>query len=106
MLTEKTKPDIDTVATDLWKDNVGPESGITAVYRFPSDEEIRLIYLDSDALSRKGDIAISPFYFGANTAAGIPYRSAIALIRPEEKDQLQPPAGWGNWADAELVWEA
>lgn len=100
------KPDIATVAQRLWKDGIAAEPNIEAVYLFPSDTEIRLVYLDRTAMPSPNDKAITPFYFGANAANGAAYPSAIALIRPEEKDTLRPPRGWGDWSQAQLVWEA
>lgn len=106
MLTEVVKPDIRPVAQRLWQDGVEAEPAIRAAYLFPSDHEIRLVYLDPTTTPSRHGQPISPYYFGANTASGLPYPSAIALIRPEEKDALPPPDGWGTWAQAELVWEA
>lgn len=106
MLAETTKPDIRTAAKQLWENSVEAEPVTTAVYLFPDDNEIRLIYLDPTTASSRGEQIVRPYYFGINTASGLPYRSAIAVIRPEEKDTLQPPEGWGTWQQAELVWQA
>lgn len=101
-----TKPNIRTVAQRLWEDNVAAEPAIRAVYLFPSDEEVRLVHLDPTAAPSRDEQTFTPYYFGANAASGVPYPSAIALIRPEEKNVLLPPEGWGDWAQAEQVWEA
>lgn len=106
MLTETIKPDIRAVARQLWEDSVEAEPVTAAVYLFPSGDEIRLIYLDPTTASSRSEQIVRPFYFGINAAGGLPYRSAIAVIRPEEKDTLQPPEGWGAWEQAELVWQA
>lgn len=73
---------------------------IEAAYLFPSDTEIRLVYLDATARPSPDPQRFMPFYFGTDAESGIPYRSAVALIRPEEKNTLQPPDGWGTWSDA------
>lgn len=100
------KPDIGAVAQRLWRDGIAAEPNIQAVYLFPSDTEIRLVYLDPTAIPSQGEKTVTPFYFGPNAANGMAYPSAIALIRPDEKDTLRPPRGWGDWSQAQLVWEA
>lgn len=106
MLTETIKPDIRAAARQLWEDSIAAEPALVAVYLFPSDKEIRLVHLDPTAAPNRDSGMIRPYYFGTNAAHGLPYPSAIALIRPEEKDALQPPEDWGTWAQAELVWGA
>ena len=101
--------DMEAVARQMVKDNTDDDQHtIQAAYLFPSDtEEIRLIYVDSTAYpSRDDDHVVKPFYFGADAASGVPFRSAVALIRPDEKDALSPPAGWGKWSDALLLYKA
>jgi hypothetical protein len=105
MLKDLTKPNIRAVAQRLWEDGVAAEPAITAVYLFPSNEEIRLIYLDPTAPPSRNEQTIAPFYFGSNAASSLPYPSAIAVIRPQEKDTLGLPEGWGEWTQAERVWE-
>jgi hypothetical protein len=106
MLTQPRQQDIRTVARRLWEDGVEAEPAIQAAYLFPSPDEIRLVYLDPTTAPNRDSQTIRPYYFGANAASDLPYPSAIALIRPEEKDRLEPPDGWGTWAQAELVWES
>lgn len=73
---------------------------IDTAYLFPSDTEIRLVYIDTTARPSPDPQRIVPFYFGADAEGGVPYPSAVALVRPEEKNTLQPPDGWGTWNDA------
>ncbi len=89
----KTKPDIKDVARQLVADGLEAEPAIRAAYLFPSSEQIRLVYLDQTTSPSRDGQTIRPFYFGASAGRGIPYPSAIALIRPEEKADIQPPDG-------------
>lgn len=100
----ETKPDIRAIARQIVADGLEAEPAIRAAYLFPSNEQIRLVYLDPTTSPSRDGGTIRPFYFGANSANGIPYPSAIALIRPEEKENLQPPDGWGTWGDAEALY--
>lgn len=95
------------VADEIWEAarrlaaaNVEAEPALHAVYLFPAEREIRLIEVDPTALPSK---QITPFYFGPDPQGGIPFPSALALLRPEERD-LPPPEGWGAWDDAVLLW--
>ena len=72
-----------------------------AIYFFPHPEEIRLIETDPTTLP---DAEIVPYHFGAAPKSGIPYRSSVALIRPDEAFRLSPPRGWGKWEDAVKLW--
>ena len=72
-----------------------------AIYLFPSSDEIRLIETDPTTLS---STEIVPYYFGAVPESGIPFRSSVALIRPEEAHRLAPPSAWGTWEDAIKLW--
>jgi hypothetical protein len=87
-------------AKRLAKANAEAEPNIKEIYLFPNDKEIRLIEIDTTTVPSP---QIEPFYIGSTPASGIAFPSAIALIRPEEKD-LDPPDDWGAWEDAELVW--
>lgn len=86
--------------------SVEAEPTIRAAYLFPDREQIRVVYVDPIAPPGVGDATIRPFFFAPDSAGGIDYPSAIVLIRPEEKDVLQPPVEWGDWSLAELLWEA
>ena len=101
----ETKLAIKDVARQIVADGLEAEPAIRAAYLFPSSEQIRLVYLDPTTSPSRDKETIWPFYFGANSANGIPYPSAIALIRPEEKENLQPPMEWGTWDDAEALYE-
>jgi hypothetical protein len=76
--------------------------GVTKTYRFPAEDEVRLVELEAYAIQSE---AIEPFYFAPDVQGGVPYPSGVAVIRPEEKPRLNPPEGWGGWDDAELIWQ-
>lgn len=85
----------------LARNNAESDPAVEEIYLFPSPDQIRLIELDPN-VAPSGQI--EPFYFGADPASGLDFASAIALIRPEERGTLSPPAGWGDWDEAELIW--
>ena len=97
--TEQQK--IEAAARALAAANVEAAPETEAVYFFPNDREVRLIETDPTTLS---DTEIVPYYFGASLPDGIAYRSAVALIRPEEAFRLPLPPGWGTWNDAVKLW--
>ena len=96
-------PDIHQAALSLVKANVEAEPAIVRAYLFPSDTEIRLVYVDPTTSPLRAEERIAPYYFGANKHDGYPYTSAIALVRPEEEGKAQLPEGWGNWGDADVI---
>ena len=81
--------------------NVEAAPETKAVYMFPDEKEIRLIEIDPTTLP---SAEVVPYYFGAAPKSGIPFRSSVALIRPEEAFRLAPPPGWGTWKDAVQIW--
>ena len=91
------------IALQLMSDNRESDPELEDVYLFPSEDEIRLIYLDPNSTSHRGNEYVSPFYFGKDKQSGFDFLSAIALIRPEEREILNPPEGWGTWNDAEII---
>lgn len=93
--------EMQTVARQMARRHAESEPGIQEIYLFPNGGEIRLIEIDSTTTPSP---QVEPFYFGPDRVGGIPYPSAIALIRPEEKDKLPPPEGWGGWRDAQRIW--
>ena len=99
-------PTIRETAEYLVKESLEAEPNLIKVYLFPSDKEIRLIEVDATAQPLRDDHEIEPFYFGRNSASGIDYPSAIALIRPEDVEQGQLPQGWGDWNNAEIIHKA
>lgn len=98
--TEKDQT-IEGAARALAAANVEAAPETEAIYFFPNESEVRLIGTDPTTLS---DTEIVPYYFGASPINGIPYRSAVALIRPEEAFRLPLPPGWGTWSDAIKLW--
>ena len=89
------------VAERLAEDNIQASPELQAIYLFPSEDTVRLVLLDPVTIPSE---RIAPFYFGAFPQGGVPYASAIALIRPEEAFVLPPPPDWGDWADATRLW--
>lgn len=81
--------------------NAQSEPNIKEIYLFPHSKEIRLVALDESTLP---DVKIAAFHFPAAPKSDINYPFAIALIRPEEKDFIKPPRGWGHWVDAIRIW--
>lgn len=95
-------------AKDLVNANIEAEPAIVKAYLFPSDNEIRLIYVDPTTSPLRADEQIAPYYFGAGKSADssyAAYTSAIALVLPNEAESASLPEGWGKWSDAEVVWE-
>jgi hypothetical protein len=83
--------------------NLESEPNLKRIYLFPSDKEIRLVEVDDTAVPSQADSVLTPFYFGASPSLGISYRSAIALIRPEDEQRIKLPKEWGDWSSAELL---
>ena len=88
-------------ALTLAEANAEAEPTISDIYWFPNDEEIRLIEVDEQTPTSD---FVTPFFFNTDPAGGILLPSGIAIIRPEEKDRLTLPEGWGTWDDAERIW--
>ena len=93
-------------ALEIIRENCQSDPALGDVYLFPSEDEIRLIYLDPNTTRQNSeDIYISPFYFGRDVQGGLDYRSAFALIHPDERVKLLPPKSWGTWNEAEIIKE-
>lgn len=92
---------IEEVAQKLADYNVEAAPETEAIFFFPHPDEIRLIETDPTTLS---DAEIVPYHFSASPESGIPFRSSIALIRPEEAFHLPLPPEWGAWEDAVKLW--
>ena len=91
---------IQSAARELARGHANSEPGIQEIYLFPSEEEIRLIEIDATTYPSE---AITPFYFRRDPVNGLPFPTAIALIRPEER-RLPPPEDWGEWDQATRIW--
>lgn len=92
---------IQDVAERVAEDNVQASPELEAIYLFPSQDTIRLVLLDPVTISSEQMI---PDYFNAFPQGGVPYVSAIAVIRPEEAFILPPPPDWGSWSDTLRLW--
>jgi hypothetical protein len=93
------------IAEKLAESNLESDPHIKRIYLFPSKKEIRLVEVDETAVPSGDDSVLRPFYFGASPSQGIEYKSAIALIRPEDERQIGLPPGWGDWSNAVLLRE-
>ncbi len=96
-------------AEDLVRVNIEAEPAIIKAYLFPSDQEIRLVYVDPTTSPLRSEERIAPFYFGASKQTASPFAScavAVALVLPEEEGHVRLPKGWGDWIDGDVVWEA
>lgn len=102
--TDAEAVSIQDAALRLAEDNARAEPAITQIFRFPSDNEVRLIEVDTTVAPVREDEAIAPYYFAADVKSGLPYRSAIALIAPEDVDHAPLPPDWGGWGTAQVIW--
>jgi len=84
----------------LAKANKQAEPGITKVYWFPNEHEVRLLELE-ECIPPSSGSDIEPFYFASSTRDQLPAPSGIALIRPDEFGRLKLPEDWGGWEVAE-----
>lgn len=103
-----TKPSVREAAEDLVRANLEAAPEITKAYLFPSNDEIRLIYVDPTTTPLRAGDTLAPFYFGARKDPQEPldfYTAAIVLIRPEEAENVPLPDKWGLWNDAAILWE-
>lgn len=103
-----TKSSIREAAEDLVRANIEAEPAIVKAYLFPSDQEIRVVYIDPTTNPLRADERVTPFYFGASKSSISPsasYTAAIALVLPKEEGHAPLPEGWGDWNDAEIIWE-
>ncbi len=94
--------DMESAAKRLAAANADAEPAIQEIYWFPDEDEIRLIEIDETAVPYEDFIA--PFYFPADPEGHIPFRSALAMVTPDDKKRLPPPEGWGAWEDAVRIW--
>lgn len=105
MTNIESRKSIQDVAEVLAHANREAEPNIIRTYLFPSDLEIRLIYVDETAFPLASDDEIAPFYFAPDLSQGIDYPAGIALIRPEDQHNHTPPSAWGDWTNAKVIWE-
>ena len=105
MIAEPMSLEMRAAAEKLAEEARESEPQIIKTFLFASAKEVRLVHVDTNARPGWQGEAIAPFYFGPDSGDGIPYPSALALIRPEEEGVFAPPAGWGRWEDAEVIWE-
>lgn len=101
----KTFSNIEQAAQQLAIEHSESEfNHIIEIWLFPdqNNQEVRLIELDDTAMPHEDRIAA--FGFPPYPGSRIPFRVTIAVIRPNEKERLAPPVGWGNWNQAKRIW--
>ena len=107
VLTQSPAEEIKEAAYQLMRDNVDSVPEIIKTYWFPENRTIRLIHVDRTAGPTD---QIRPFYFSEDKRSGLPYPSGVALILPENdqngEEPLDPPAEWGTWRDAVVIYDA
>jgi len=90
---------VEDEAKSLAFSNAEADSDITEIWWFPDKDEIRLIEVDPKLPVSK---EILPYRFSPDISEGIHFKSAIALIRPDEK-RLAPPENWVGWDEAKEI---
>ena len=88
-------------ARELADYNMQESPNLAGIYLFPAEDIIRLVLLDPITIPSEEMV---PYYFNAFPQGGVPYPSAIVVIRPEEKTVLPPPPDWGGWETAIQLW--
>lgn len=81
------------------------DPNIIAIYFFPDRDrnEIRLVESDPTTLPHQNDMAV--FRFAPYSLTLVPFRLAVAVIRPEEVNNLTLPAEWNiSWDQARQIW--
>jgi hypothetical protein len=99
-----TRKNIREAAQELIEANIQAEPAITKAYLFPSEDQIRLIYVDPTTSPTYPDERVAPYYFSPSQDDDLPYVSAVALVLPEEAESVPLPEGWGNWDEAEVIY--
>ena len=84
----------------LARENKRSERGITKVYWFPDEREVRLIELEEGIPPTPGE-DVEPFRFAASPEDQLMAPSGVALIRPDEFGKLNLPDDWGGWEAAQ-----
>lgn len=99
-MSEEDRNKIREQAEILAQEGKKSEPGITKIYWFPHDSEVRLIQLDDmTPICISGEV--EAFYFDPTPEEGITAPSGIAIIRSDEFGKLALPADWGDWEDGE-----
>lgn len=93
--------DIEKQARKLAQENREAEPGITKIFWFPDDNEVRLVELLPETPIVVGDTRLNPVYFRPAPQYGLPSPSVVAIIHPDEFGKLELPETWGTWDDAE-----
>ncbi len=70
------------------------------IFHDPSDQEIRVIHVDSKFFPES---SITPIQFTADPKNRLFHRMLIAIIDVEGPNRLIPPLNWGNWEDARII---
>ena len=106
MITQVTEKEIEEQARYLAHDNQLSDPDVEEVLWFKHDSEVHLVELHRAVPFAGDDKEICPVYFKASPEDGLPAPSCIALIRPEEKGQLDLPHDWNtDWEQAVVIFK-
>ena len=97
--------DYDEACAHVAQTHGAGDSNVEEIYLFPdeSHQEIRLVEVDPSTLAHGDEMTV--FRFGRGSMIGVPYRLALAVIRPNEhQSSISPPEEWGTWNRAKLIW--
>ena len=73
------------------------DPNIIKFFRFPDENEVRLVEVATDMQPSSPDGEVQPSYFPPASKHNMPALSGVALIRDGEQGVLRLPAGWGGW---------
>ena len=102
----KINPDIRREAQIHIEEMVADDPAVLRVYLFPSENEMRMLYVEENVPAIRPGDEIAPFYSKASPHPGARYPRVGTVILPEEAEKLPPPYGWADWSEAEIIWEA
>lgn len=72
------------------------DEGISKIYWFPDDSEVRILELNS-TIPGNCDGSVRPFFYQPEPSRDLPLASSIAIIKPNEFGKLKLPPNWGVW---------
>jgi hypothetical protein len=86
----------------LARENKRTDPGITKIYWFPDEHEVRLLELE-DGIPAALSGEVEPFYFDPSPEDNCPLPLGIAIIRNNEFGRLKLPEKWGAWESAREI---
>ena len=98
-----TKNQVEEEARKLARANAESEMSISKVYSFSTDDEIRLVAIDSNAMPI-GEDESAAIYFAPDSEYHYP--SGFALMTPEDEKRAKLPEEWRcDWKDGRIVYD-